>query len=270
LGFDDLGEFAARRVAECVDSGDYTAAWDWLQSLPPGSIAPSAEADISYQRAKHLLNKGDWAGAEIGLKRAVQLAREPLYQRRLELLRRRAPGLGDDRWELMRATIDPADRLPRDRHAEAGITGIWTCGAYFSRGRPGGSPWSRVLRMAKGSTLAVTEEHQAAMSLSTDFFCRYLLEKTDVMERADVVVSVPAKPSQYAARHMSLPDELEVQGLRRIRGRGLVVGPGRARAVHGPGLRVDDVVRVRGDGRTRVSGGPEGAVPQGPEGRRSP
>lgn len=208
MGFESLGEYAVGRVADSASAGDFATAWEWVQAIPPDRIAPELEAEVCYQRAKHLLDRGDWAGAEHSLQRAVQRARKPLYQRRLELLRRRAPGMDDHRWQLMGARIDPAERLPQDRHAEAGIRGIWTCGAYYSRGRPQGSPWSKVLRLAKGSTLDVTEEHQAALSLATDFFCRYLLERTDVMERVDVVVSVPAKPSQYGVRHMSLPDEL--------------------------------------------------------------
>ena len=83
--------------------------------------------------------------------------------------------MDDHRWELMKARVDPAERLPQDRHADAGIARIWTCGAYYSRGRREGSPWSRVLRWAKGSTLEMTEEHKAALSLAAAFFCSLIV-----------------------------------------------------------------------------------------------
>ena len=45
-------------------------------------------------------------------------------------------------------------RLP-ERLLQPGVVGVWACGAYFSRGRDSGAPWSRFLRLAKNPPIAV-------------------------------------------------------------------------------------------------------------------
>lgn len=68
-------------------------------------------------------------------------------------------------------------------------------------------PWSKLLLMAKGPN-GDLEEHQAAVSLAADFFCRHAFEATALLTHVDVVIAIPASPGRYAQRHMSLPDEL--------------------------------------------------------------
>src|SRR5437667_245179 len=80
-------------------------------------------------------------------------------------------------------------------------------GSVRAHGAKSGSSWSQLLRLAKNPS-SDGEDHRAAVHLATGFFCRFILEKTSLLSKIDIVAAVPANPQRYSARMMSLPDKL--------------------------------------------------------------
>ena len=94
-------------------------------------------------------------------------------------------------------------------HLSPLVSGVWACGAYHSRGRGRGLPWSHLLREAKNPP-SDEAQRRAILKLACGYLCRYILEVTGVLRHADVVVAVPPDPGRYVERAMSLPDEVAI------------------------------------------------------------
>jgi phosphoribosylpyrophosphate synthetase len=201
-----LGRQSISKARAALDEGEALKAWQWLQCAAESLRPPDLEAAIQYQLGKDALRREDWQDAESHLAAAIRKQSVPLYQQRLALLRRRKPLLDDHQWETMSASIDLAVRLRRTALAPL-VSEVWASGAYYSRGTRSSHSWSQFLRLAKNAD-AEPEERQAVLRLATGFFCRFILKKTPLLSRTDVVVSIPANPSRYNQRMMSLPDSL--------------------------------------------------------------
>lgn len=186
--------------------GSALQALKWLECVSENLRPPDLEAAIQYQLGKDAAASGDWQDAERRFAAAIRKHSMPLYQQRLALLRRRKPLLEDHDWETMNASIDPATRL-RPFELSPLISEVWACGAYYSRGARSVHSWSQFLRRAKNPDTEPKERH-AVLGLATGFFCRFILRKTSLLSRADAVVSIPANPTRYSERMMSLPDSL--------------------------------------------------------------
>lgn len=201
-----LPDLSLQRAERELDSGDAEASLTWLSTVPPTQRPKALEARIRYGVAKVALAAGDSIRAERELATAHRLDPQPCYQRRLEGIRRRTPLLETGLWEKLRAKVDPAKRLPPDSLAPA-LSTVWSCGAYHSRGRGRGMPWTRLLREAKDPP---SDEAERAMILkfACGYLCRYILSATTLLRSVDFVVAIPPDIERYAQRGMSLPDKL--------------------------------------------------------------
>lgn len=202
----DLTQLAVHRAAVALRDGDPDAALRWLQPVNPRDRPTSLEAEIRHAAAKLAASKGEWSRAARELETLLRLDPQPLYQRRLERARRRRPMLEDELWRMLRAKVDPAERLPPD-HLAPFVSSVWTCGAYHSRGHARVMPWSRLLREAKNPPRD-EEERAVILKVACGFLCRYIVADTPLLRHADVVVAIPPDPERYARRGMSLPDHL--------------------------------------------------------------
>lgn len=199
-----LGSPSISKARAALDEGEASKAWQWLQCAAESLRPPELVAAIQYQLAKDAVCRGDWQTAEKLFGSAIQMHSTPIYQQRLALLRRRKPLLEDHHWETMNASIDPATRLQPSALSPL-ISEVWACGAYYSRGARSAHSWSKFLRRAKNPDTE-PKEREAVLGLGTGFFCRFILEKTALLSRADAVASIPANPARYSQRMMSLPD----------------------------------------------------------------
>ncbi len=188
---------------EALSVGNYGAAAEWLDGVPVTDRPTHLVAMVEYGMAKKALGAHLWSDAEHRLAAAAKTRIDPLYPERLGLLRNRSQLLDNRAWQAMDAEMEPATRLP-ERSLAPTIRGVWACGAYFSRGRLSGRPWSRFLRRAKDAT----EDRDAMLSLATGYLCRFIAERTPLLGIIDVVVPIPANPDRYGSRMLSLPDEL--------------------------------------------------------------
>jgi phosphoribosylpyrophosphate synthetase len=153
--------------------------------------------------AKLAMGQQRWADAEGRLAAATRTRVDPLHQERLGLLRNRSGPLDDRAWQAISAAVAPAGRFPETALMPE-LTGVWACGAYYSRGYGSDAPWSRFLRSAKDAS----EDRDATLSLACGYLCRYLAEHTPLIGIVDLVVPIPANPDRYGQRMLSLPDEL--------------------------------------------------------------
>lgn len=194
------------RAQAALDEGHALRALEWLEHVPEESRPPELAATIYYQMAKDALARGDWQDAERHLAFATRKSSLPLYQERLALLRRRKALMDDHQWEALSASVDPAKRLHPSTLSPL-VSEVWACGAYYSRGAKSAQSWSQLLRLAKTPS-EDTGERQAVIKVAAGFFCRFILEKTGLLSKIDIVTAVPANPLRYSTRMMSLPDQL--------------------------------------------------------------
>jgi hypothetical protein len=178
----------------------------WLGQVPQESIPKATLADVHYQMAKEASSHADWSFFEKELALAVKEEPVPLYQHRLALARRRQGIIDDAKWKTLCASVDPATRLSHNSLSPL-VSGIWSCGAYYSRGALSARPWTILLRKAKNPS-ATPDEREAVISVATGFFCRFILENTPLLSVVDAIAAIPANPARYNDRRMSLPDEL--------------------------------------------------------------
>lgn len=201
-----LVDSCLRRTESALAGGDGVGALRWLEQVPEAQRSKTLLAAIHYEIAKDAAAGGDWVRFERELTLATKEDPSPLYQQRLALARRRRPVMDDGKWRTLCASVDPAKRLAAGSLAPA-VSGVWSCGAYFSRGTMSGRPWSKLLRGAKNPPES-PDEREAVVGVAAGFLCRFLLEKTPLLSKIDTVVAIPANPARYNARRMSLPDEL--------------------------------------------------------------
>ncbi len=160
-------------------------------------------AGVEYGMAKALFAGLRWKDAERRLAAAVNARFNALHSERLGLVRNRSNLLDDQTFGAIDAAVDATARLP-ERALAPTVEGVWACGAYYSRGRGSGMPWSRFLRDAKEAS----EDREAILHLACGYLCRFVAQRTPLLGLVDVVVPVPANPDRYGSRMLSLPDEL--------------------------------------------------------------
>ena len=130
----------------------------------------------------------------------------PWRQDRLSLLRRRQEL--QDIWvlEKISAVVPATTRLRTDALVPE-VDAVAACGPYHSRGAGRGDYWSRYLRLIKSPPVE-DENRSKALSVAAGYFSRFIMEETELLKVAEVVVPVPANPRRYGDRMASLPDEL--------------------------------------------------------------
>ena len=201
-----LEGLAVAKARGDLRNGDPDSAFRWLMAVPARERPKLLEAEIRYSRAKLAASSEEWGRCERELDAVRGLDPDPFYAQRLVLVRRRGTLLDDSMWRTMRAKIAPARRLRSDLLMPA-VSSVWACGAYHSRGHGRGLPWSRLLREAKDPPRDEVERG-AILRLTSGYLCRYTLEVTTALERADIIVAIPPDPRRYVQRGMSLPDQL--------------------------------------------------------------
>jgi hypothetical protein len=201
-----LEQLALQRAEAQLKRGDPEGALKWLQAAPQKDRPKSLEANIRYALCKVAAGRSDWRLCDSELANALRLDPQPLYQRKLELVRRRPSILDDRTWKTLHEKVDSAKRLPPQSYLPD-ISSVWTCGAYHSRGHNKSMPWTKLLRLAK-EPQPDPDEAAAISKLACGFLCRHLVTETPLQSQVDVVVSIPPDASRYARRGMSLPDQL--------------------------------------------------------------
>lgn len=202
-----LSESSLKRAQSALLEGSATQALTWLDRVAENLRPRELEAAIYYQLGKDVAAAAGWHDTEKYFSAANKKCSTPLYQHRLALIRRRKPLLDENSWETMSARIDPVMRLEPSILLPL-VSSVWACGAYYSRGIRSGHVWSQFLRRSKNPPTGSDEEHDALLELATGFFCRFIINNTNLLSKVDVVVSVPANPERYSLRMMSLPDSL--------------------------------------------------------------
>src|SRR4051794_24998293 len=92
--------WAISRAEDAYASGDASAALEWLAVLDPSARPSALEASACYSLAKDAIGEGSWPVAEKLLARAQSVHATSLYQRRLELIRKKEAGLGDREYKV--------------------------------------------------------------------------------------------------------------------------------------------------------------------------
>ena len=202
---DALERYALKEARRSFDAGEYEESLDWLSKVPPDLRPSDITAGAEAFLAKQAIAQGQWGFAEGHLKKALAIRRDPLLEQRLHFARHAVDLLDDTEWTFLRSKVDRAERLPPTTLAPE-ITETYTCGTYHAW-HDRWVPWSRFLRIAKEAP-PDTEEGAAALRLAGEFLCRVVFEETPLLQKVDVVVSVPANPARYARRMVSLPDQL--------------------------------------------------------------
>jgi hypothetical protein len=200
-----LSRFALDQARAALGRGEWAAALEWLESVPAAVHPREIVAEAHAALAKEAVAGGFWGTAERHLERSLAARREPLLERRLHLVRHTAPPLDDYQWRVLREAVDPAQKLSRQMLAPE-VAEIYTCGQYRAW-NDRYQPWSRFLRLAKDAPPG-DEDGEAVLRLAGEFLCRVVSDETPLLRHVDVVVAVPANPSRYVRRMMSLPDEL--------------------------------------------------------------
>jgi phosphoribosylpyrophosphate synthetase len=189
------------------EAGQVALAAEWLALVPDEMRPADLAGAVHYALARAAASEQRWSQATGEMERAVRVApANGLYQQRLALLRRRQPLLADHAWAAMAAQIDPAARLEPEALVSE-VASVCACGAYYSRGSGRAAPWSRYLRKSKSSE-PDPAERAAVLGLASDYFCRFVAQRTHLLAVAEVVVPIPADSDRYLARMGSLPDEL--------------------------------------------------------------
>jgi hypothetical protein len=182
----------------------WSAAMEWLEQIPEGSRPAALEVGILDGLIRSLLAQQRWGQALDLLQRRLRLSEDPLSRIRHKALLIRQPLLSDEHWLAMSGETGACERLGTD--AVPGLDGVWAAGPYYSRGAKRGSPWSSLVRAAKDPDAAA--DGWARVGLLCGYAGRFLAERTPLLGLVDCVVAVPARPSRYVDRMMSLPDEL--------------------------------------------------------------
>lgn len=200
-----LTEFSLARAWTALNEGDVVSAFEWLQSVPDAKRPRELVAEIGFAQGKLAASKAMWAESEQGFKAALGGSLGPIAEQRIALLRRLGPGLEDDKWDLLQATVEAPQKLSPDSLAPE-LDEVYCCGTYHAwHGK--GAPWSRFLRLSK-STYADNEEQRAAITLAGRYLSRFLLEATSLVREIDCIVPVPPNFGRYAQRGFSIPIEL--------------------------------------------------------------
>jgi hypothetical protein len=194
-------------AAAAYEAGQIAQAAEWLAQVPGEARPADLAGAVHYALARIAVCDERWPQAVSEMESAVRAdSSNGYYQRKLALLRRRQPLMGDPKWETMSAMIDPAARLVPEALTPE-VASVHACGAYYSRGSGRAAPWSRYLRKSKTSE-ADPAERAAVLRLAADYFCRFIAQRTRLLAVAELVVPIPADPDRYLARMGSLPDEL--------------------------------------------------------------
>lgn len=200
----DLQRLCLDQAVAAFADRDVDCCLEWLEQVPPPDRPVGLVAGLNDLRSRHAADRSRWGDAISAAETACSIERTPERQERVGLLRKRQPPQSDRLWDAMNEKVDPATRLEPGRLRPT-IDEVHACGAYFSRGAGSGAPWSRFLRIGKQPD---EEERDGALSLAGGYFARYLLERTSLLASVEVVVPIPANPTRYVGRMMSLPDEL--------------------------------------------------------------
>jgi len=196
-----------KKARELLNHGEAEKALEWLELVPPGNRPPDLTAAAYYEAAKEAAAREAWGHCESYLAAASKAEFHPLYQKRLELTRRRAQLQDAAVTKNIADLVDPPERLSIGALAPE-VERAWACGAYYARSRAG-APWSRLLRRSKGSVATDAEDDvRLSIELSAGYLVRYVLSSTDALRHADVVVDVPTSPERYSERMHSLPADL--------------------------------------------------------------
>ncbi|MGY1728362.1 ComF family protein [Geodermatophilus sp. SYSU D01062] len=194
------------RATAALAGGDAAAAWEWLEAIAavdrPAELAAACRDALSREHA----NAQRWGAAEEAAAQAARYEPTPARQERLGLLRKREPLLPLAHFDVIAAKVPPPSWLSPSR-LRPNVDEVHACGAYYAWGDRAEAPWSRYLRMSKAPP-EEDAEREAIYRLAVGYFCRYLIENTDLLKFAETVVPVPPNPSRYADRMASLPDEL--------------------------------------------------------------
>lgn len=203
-----LHEMSLANADAALEAGDMAAAMQWLDTVPVSARPPKLLAKCHESSARLRAASSAWAAAAEEMRLACSYEATPLRQRRLALLRARRPLITDHEWAVITAATPPPSSLNTKSLAPE-VEAVHACGAYHSRGRSSGAPWSRYLRLSKEPP-AEDEDRRAIFRLAAGYLVRCIAERTDILQRAEVAVPIPANPERYARRLASLPDELAI------------------------------------------------------------
>ncbi|MBM7804205.1 hypothetical protein JOD57_000042 [Geodermatophilus bullaregiensis] len=201
-----LVALSVAQAATALAGGDAAAAWQWLEALAPADRPAALAAACQDALSREHVNARRWGAAEDAAAEAARYEPTPARQERLGLLRRREPLLPEARFSVIAAKVPPPSWL-RPNRLRPDVHAVYACGAYYAWGNRAEAPWSQYLRMSKAPP-EEEAEREAIYRLAVGYFCRYLIEITDLPKAAEMVVPVPPNPTRYANRMASLPDEL--------------------------------------------------------------
>ena len=201
-----LETLAIASARDALAKGDASTAFEWLESMPSARRPPELVAECLDRRSMAAGDRSDWKLAERLATEAAATAATPWRQERLGLLRRRTPTMNDHQWGVIFAKVPPVTKLRPD-FLQPEVAEVAACGAYFSRGAGSGGPWARYLRLSKQPPIE-DQERRAVFGLAAGYFTRFIERHTSLLQRAELVVPVPANPDRYVTRLASLPDEL--------------------------------------------------------------
>lgn len=180
-----------------------------------------------YQYGKSVLDSGDFGLACHALELASGLSSRPLVSNRLKLLRQSAENRAN--LVLWSASLIGMQRLLtivcrkqpchcKSHFAVASCMGLIGGGLHHSLGpievhtlaayhpRKLGHPWTKLLKRVKSG-------HEADLLGSiTDILADFVLEGTNVLRSADIVVPIPPSTEKYANRGFA-PNDIVAKGL---------------------------------------------------------
>src|SRR6267143_7289607 len=96
-----LVELSLGRARTALEEGSGSTAMEWLNQVPEDKRPSGFEAQINYKLSKEAAARGEWDVFEKLLTSANRQTPTPLYQKRLELARRRKPLIDDHKWETL-------------------------------------------------------------------------------------------------------------------------------------------------------------------------
>ena len=201
---DRLAEVAVSRAQAALEGGRFDESWDWIQRLTPerrpAQVVASCLDGLSRRASADLR----WGEAEDFARDAVAAERTTMREQRLAALRRRQPLLDQEQAAVIAAKVPEPEHLPASAMSPE-LREVYACGAYHSRGKESGAPWSRYLRMSKKPP---DKDWKAISTLAAKFMAHDIAVRTRLLDEVELVVPVPANPDRYAKRLASLPHEL--------------------------------------------------------------
>jgi Phosphoribosyl transferase domain len=215
---DDVGPtgvsaLALRQANDAMAARRFNQAAEWFDAVPVGERPSEPLSACLVWMSRSCASTGNWLDALKTAERAVQASPSSDAQLHLQLLRKRAAYVSDHEWDVISEKVPRPRRLRADQFAPD-MDSVHACGIYVSRGSQ--TPWSRYLRLGKGA-YTDDEERAAVFSLASSYLARFVVEETDLLADVEVAVPVPANPSRYATRMVSLPHTLAA-GLTRYLG----------------------------------------------------